>query len=95
MPLHLVDTAGIRVSDDLVEQMGIDKAWQEIRSADRILLLLDASEDQSFLLQEWPELFGTLDLRDKLTLILNKIDLVATLQWIMPCQTLRCRLNTT
>ncbi|HRH76084.1 MAG TPA: tRNA uridine-5-carboxymethylaminomethyl(34) synthesis GTPase MnmE [Cellvibrionaceae bacterium] len=78
MPLHLVDTAGIRVSDDLVEQMGIDKAWQEIRSADRILLLLDASEDQSFLLQEWPELFGTLDLRDKLTLILNKIDLVAT-----------------
>lgn len=76
MPLHLVDTAGIRASDDLVEQMGIDKAWQEIRSADRILLLLDASEDHSHLVQQWPELFGNADLRDKLTLILNKIDLV-------------------
>lgn len=76
MPLHLVDTAGIRPSDDLVEQMGINKAWQEIRSADRILLLLDASEHQYQLEETWPELFKDDNLRSKLTLILNKIDLV-------------------
>jgi tRNA modification GTPase len=76
MPLHLVDTAGIRPSDDIVEQIGISKAWQEIYSADRILLLLDASESQEHLTQLWPELFNDTTLRSKLTLILNKIDLV-------------------
>lgn len=84
MPLHLVDTAGIRASEDLVEQIGIDKAWQEIRSADRILLLLDASEPQQDLEQAWPQLFGNHDLRAKLTLVVNKIDLVAQVDSLLP-----------
>lgn len=88
MPLHLVDTAGIRPSDDVVEQIGIDKAWQEIRSADRILLLLDASEDHSHLEQQWQELFGNEDLRAKLTLILNKIDLVQQQPTQLPAPTI-------
>lgn len=79
MPLHLVDTAGIRPSDDLVEQIGIDRAWQEIRSADRILLLLDASEDHTHLQFQWPQLFSDELLQDKLTLVLNKKDLVEQL----------------
>src|SRR5690606_25310979 len=42
MPLHIIDTAGLRDSDDPVEQIGIQRAWQAIREADRILLMVDA-----------------------------------------------------
>jgi tRNA modification GTPase len=41
MPLHIIDTAGLRSSDDVVEQIGIERAWVEIEQADRILLLID------------------------------------------------------
>ncbi|EIJ35021.1 tRNA uridine-5-carboxymethylaminomethyl(34) synthesis GTPase MnmE [Thiothrix nivea] len=41
MPLHIVDTAGLRDSDDPVEKIGIERAWQEIERADLILLLVD------------------------------------------------------
>jgi len=44
MPLHIVDTAGLRDSDDIVEQEGIRRAREEIKSADRILLLIDANK---------------------------------------------------
>jgi tRNA modification GTPase len=44
MPLHVVDTAGLRDSDDEVEQEGIRRARLEIASADRILLVTDSTE---------------------------------------------------
>jgi len=44
MPLHLVDTAGLRDSDDPVEKIGIERAWQAIEKADLALLLLEASQ---------------------------------------------------
>lgn len=43
MPLHIVDTAGLRDSGDEVEQEGIRRAWQEMASADRILLVVDGN----------------------------------------------------
>ncbi len=43
VPLHIVDTAGLRESEDAVESMGIARAHQTIHRADLILLLLDAS----------------------------------------------------
>ncbi len=46
MPLHITDTAGLRESADIVEQEGIRRALQAIESADRILLVVDASQDQ-------------------------------------------------
>lgn len=45
MPLHITDTAGLRESEDIVEKEGIRRALQAIDSADRILLVVDASED--------------------------------------------------
>jgi tRNA modification GTPase len=42
MPLHLVDTAGLRDSDDPVEKIGIERAWQAVEKADLALLLLDS-----------------------------------------------------
>jgi len=41
VPLHIVDTAGLRESDDTVERIGIARAWDEIASADVVLFLHD------------------------------------------------------
>lgn len=46
MPLHLVDTAGLRESDHPVEKIGIERTWQEIQKADLILLLIDDADIQ-------------------------------------------------
>ncbi|PIE01392.1 MAG: tRNA uridine-5-carboxymethylaminomethyl(34) synthesis GTPase MnmE [Thiothrix nivea] len=47
MPLHVVDTAGLRDSDDPVEKIGIERAWQEIDKADLVLLLTDDSDTEA------------------------------------------------
>jgi tRNA modification GTPase len=41
VPLHVVDTAGLRDSDDPVERIGIERAWSEIERADAVLFLHD------------------------------------------------------
>lgn len=43
VPLHIVDTAGLRHSEDAVEQIGIARAWDEIAAADALLFLHDLS----------------------------------------------------
>jgi tRNA modification GTPase len=81
MPLHIIDTAGLRDSDDKVEQIGIERAWQEIKKADRVLLMVDASENHSVLEDEqdiknyYPEFFEKLPKNIGLTLVRNKADL--------------------
>jgi tRNA modification GTPase len=42
IPLHIIDTAGLRDTDDEVERIGIARSWQEIAKADVLLLLVDA-----------------------------------------------------
>ena len=44
IPLHLVDTAGLRESNDPVEKIGIERAWQAVEKADLVLLLLDETQ---------------------------------------------------
>lgn len=41
VPVHMVDTAGLRYSDDVVEQMGIARAWEAIEDADAVLFIHD------------------------------------------------------
>ena len=43
VPLHVIDTAGLRDSDDEVERIGIERAWDEIAGADAVLFLHDLS----------------------------------------------------
>ena len=43
VPLHVIDTAGLRASSDEVERIGIERAWAQIASADVLLWLRDAS----------------------------------------------------
>jgi len=49
MPLHLIDTAGLRDSDDVVEQIGIQRAHDAIAEADRILWVYDGDADPEHL----------------------------------------------
>jgi tRNA modification GTPase len=41
VPLHVIDTAGLRDSDDVVEKIGIERAWGQIENADAVLFLHD------------------------------------------------------
>jgi tRNA modification GTPase len=47
LPLHIIDTAGLRDAKDQVEQIGIERAVQEIEQADRILLVIDSQQETS------------------------------------------------
>jgi tRNA modification GTPase len=42
IPLHIIDTAGLRETEDVVEKLGIERSWQEIEQADVILQIIDA-----------------------------------------------------
>ena len=46
MPLHITDTAGLRQSSDIVEQEGIRRALAAVSYADRVLLMVDSSQEQ-------------------------------------------------
>ena len=77
MPLHITDTAGIRETDNKVELIGIERAWQAIDNSDQIILLIDAATwSNGMALDEWPE-FLTTERRSKLTVLLTKTDLCA------------------
>lgn len=76
MPLHVVDTAGLRDTSDRVEQIGVKRALDAIAGADRVLLVVDASAPEARDPQAlWPELLSTRPPLDKLTVIRNKADL--------------------
>ena len=76
MPLHIIDTAGLRESSDEVEQIGIQRAWHEIKQADRILLIVDSRSTNELEPNKiWPEFIAELKDPSKVTLIRNKIDL--------------------
>lgn len=76
LPLHLVDTAGLRSNPDEVERIGIERAQAEFAQADRILLVVDWNREQDLSLEKiWPEAVGAMPEAGKLTVIANKIDL--------------------
>ncbi len=75
LPLHLSDTAGLRDSDDPVERLGIARAREELNVADRVLLVVDDSEETPA--DTLQALGGALpeEIMSKLTWVRNKIDL--------------------
>ncbi|MFA6014696.1 MAG: tRNA uridine-5-carboxymethylaminomethyl(34) synthesis GTPase MnmE [Gallionellaceae bacterium] len=73
VPLHIIDTAGLRESDDLVEQMGMDRTKAAIQKADAVLLLLDARQKD---FQFASSLLTTLPGNIPRIFVINKIDLV-------------------
>ncbi|OOF57037.1 tRNA uridine-5-carboxymethylaminomethyl(34) synthesis GTPase MnmE [Rodentibacter genomosp. 2] len=76
MPLHIIDTAGLREATDEVERIGISRAWTEIEQADRIILMLDSSDAESQNLEKVRlEFLAKLPTTIPVTIVRNKIDL--------------------
>ncbi|MCI7479928.1 tRNA uridine-5-carboxymethylaminomethyl(34) synthesis GTPase MnmE [[Pasteurella] aerogenes] len=75
MPLHIIDTAGLREATDEVERIGISRAWNEIEQADRILLMLDSTQEHQDLTQVRSEFLAKLPAHIPVTIIRNKADL--------------------
>lgn len=71
IPLKIIDTAGIRETNDLVEKIGVDRAKGSLKNADLIIAIFDISRDLS------EEDYHIIDLiKDKKTIVLlNKTDL--------------------
>ena len=69
LPLHIIDTAGLRDSDDVIEQEGVKRAKQMIEKADRVLFVVDIKDEDNTVLESLPEGIGV-------TTIFNKIDTV-------------------
>jgi tRNA modification GTPase len=70
LPLHIIDTAGLRESDDIVEQEGVKRAKQIIEKADRVLFVIDVNDEdksEEQLQKNIPDHIGV-------TSIYNKID---------------------
>ena len=71
LPLHIIDTAGLRESDDLIEQEGVRRAWKEIEQCDRLLYVLDSRESDDIPHNIYRQLAGGTGL----SVIFNKTDL--------------------
>ena len=72
IPLHIIDTAGLRETEDEVEKIGIERSWREIERADVVLLLVDA---RAGIAEADREILARLPERLKRITIYNKIDL--------------------
>ncbi|MDM5133280.1 tRNA uridine-5-carboxymethylaminomethyl(34) synthesis GTPase MnmE [Aeromonas piscicola] len=76
MPLHIIDTAGLRDTQDQVEKIGIERAWAEIAQADRVLFMVDGTTTDAIDPREiWPEFVDRLPKNIGLTVVRNKADL--------------------
>ncbi|OCS84433.1 tRNA uridine-5-carboxymethylaminomethyl(34) synthesis GTPase MnmE [Caryophanon latum] len=71
VPLRLVDTAGIRETEDIVERIGVERSRQVLKEADLILLVLNSAEELSI---EDERLFETIQHMDYIVVV-NKTDL--------------------
>jgi len=76
IPLHIIDTAGLRETDDEVESIGIERSWREIERSDVVLVVVDArtgvGEAERRILARLP------DRLQRIT-VYNKIDLCGRL----------------
>ena len=75
IPLHIIDTAGLRISHDPVEKEGIKRAWEELKKADCVLLVIDVNNpDQHQCLTE--EIKSELPPDIPVIMVYNKIDTI-------------------
>lgn len=76
MPLHIIDTAGLREAGDEVERIGIERAWNEIEQADRVLFMVDGTTTEATEPEQiWPEFMARLPKSLPITVVRNKADL--------------------
>ena len=73
LPLHVLDTAGLREATDAVEKIGIERAWAALDQADHVLVMVQGGEAMA---EEDRRILGQLPRGMPVTLIHNKIDLM-------------------
>lgn len=73
IPLHVIDTAGLRATEDQIEKIGIERTWREIERADVVLLLADARLGVG---ASEREILARLPTHPTRVTVLNKIDLI-------------------
>jgi len=71
VPLRLVDTAGIRETEDIVERIGVERSREVLKKADLILLVLNSADDFT---EEDKQLFAATEGMDVIVIV-NKTDL--------------------
>lgn len=71
LPLHVVDTAGLRDSKDVIEQEGVRRAWKEIENCDRLLYVLDSTKEDDIP----EEVINEIPAKTGLSIVFNKTDL--------------------
>jgi len=76
IPLHMIDTAGIRETKDIIEKIGVEKSLSLIEEASLTLLVLDSGED---LTKQDKELLEKVE-KEKTIIVLNKNDLDSKLK---------------
>lgn len=82
IPLHIIDTAGLRQTQDEVERIGIERTWQEIKGADAVIFLHDLSrlDDSQYWHDETSlhqEILTQIGQNVPLLEVYNKLDLVS------------------
>jgi tRNA modification GTPase len=76
MPLHIIDTAGLREASDEVERIGIERAWHEIEQADTVLFMVDGTTtDATEPAAIWPEFMARLPAALPIVVVRNKADI--------------------
>lgn len=76
MPLHIIDTAGLRDTTDTVELIGIERAWAEIDTADQVLFMVDGTTTDAVDPHDiWPDFIERLPKNLGITVVRNKADL--------------------
>lgn len=73
---RFIDTAGLRDTDDMVETIGIERAYEKITQAEVVLLLVDANRDNDFINHKIEEIKSRINKGAKLILVVNKIDTI-------------------
>lgn len=75
MPLHIIDTAGLRDASDEVERIGIERAWNEIEQADTVLFMVDGTTtDATEPAEIWPDFMARLPDSLPIVVVRNKAD---------------------
>lgn len=93
IPVHIIDTAGLRDSSDPVEKLGIAKAREQINQADHVLLVIDSQLSNQELLITLQKLWQEVPHHCPITVIYNKIDLANSQPEILPLESALESLN--
>ncbi|PCH62517.1 MAG: tRNA uridine-5-carboxymethylaminomethyl(34) synthesis GTPase MnmE [SAR86 cluster bacterium] len=89
MPVHIIDTAGLRKTQDVVELEGVKRAHRAIQQADQILLIIDSSQNTQTrqLIDQHIQLLELETASDnKITVVFNKCDLINKEPVITPAE---------